>query len=316
MAHRSLLATLIAFVTLVLLAAVTTAQGTDTDITIQIAAEVVYVDDRGNVLGGTVNVGDTISGQYTYDSATPDSNPLETVGDYWHSSSPHGIMVSAGELVFQTEPDNVQFLVEIVNDHNGTDAYLLRSYENLPLPNGVMVEHISWQLDDPTATALSSEGLPTDPPNLADWDSVFGLSITGCFPDPHMPEWCDLESEFFIRAHVISASTIPLCVPIDIKPGSDPNAINLASRGVVPVAVLTTDELDVSTVDPVTVLFAGASPLRWTMKDMDTDGDMDLLVHFKILELDLDETSIEASLIGETFDGQAIQGTDSVNIVP
>ena len=105
-------------------------------------------------------------------------------------------------------------------------------------------------------------------------------------------------------------------ITIDIKPGSFPNSINLKSRGVVPVAVLTTDDFDASTVDPSTVLFAGASPLRWTMEDVDGDGDVDLLFHFKTPELDLDGDSTEATLTGSTYGGQAIQGTDTVNIVP
>jgi len=103
---------------------------------------------------------------------------------------------------------------------------------------------------------------------------------------------------------------------IDIKPGSDPNSINLKSKGVVPVAVLTTSCLDATTVDPDTVLFAGASPVRWTIEDVDGDGDMDLLFHFKTQELDLDENSTEATLTGSTYDGDPIQGTDTVNIVP
>jgi hypothetical protein len=104
-------------------------------------------------------------------------------------------------------------------------------------------------------------------------------------------------------------------VDIDIKPGSDPNSMNLGSKGMVPVAVLTTDDFDASDVDPVTVEFAGTSPLRWAMEDVDGDGDMDLLFHFKTQELDLDESSNEATLTGATFGGQPIQGTDTVNIV-
>jgi len=105
-------------------------------------------------------------------------------------------------------------------------------------------------------------------------------------------------------------------VKIDIKPGSDPNPINLKSKGVVPVAVLTTGDLDAGTVDPVTVSFAGAAPLRWTAEDVDGDGDVDLLLHFKTQELNLDADSTDATLTGSTFDGQLIQGTDTVEVVP
>jgi len=119
---------------------------------------------------------------------------------------------------------------------------------------------------------------------------VYNLTVTGCL------YWTDVE--------------------IDIKPGSDPNSINLKSRGVVPVAVLTTDDFDATTVDPVTVMFAGASPLRWAMEDVDDDGDEDLLFHFKTQELELNGDSTEATLTGSTYSGQSIQGTDTVNIVP
>lgn len=109
---------------------------------------------------------------------------------------------------------------------------------------------------------------------------------------------------------------LPVLVTIDIKPGGYPNSINLKSNGVVPVAILTTGVFDASTVDPETVFFAGASPVRWTMEDVDRDGDMDLLFHFKTQELKLDEHSTEATLTGNTYDETSIAGTDTVNIVP
>ena len=105
-------------------------------------------------------------------------------------------------------------------------------------------------------------------------------------------------------------------ISIDIKPGSYPNSINLGSKGVVPVAVLTTAEFDASTVDPATVQFADAYPLRWAMEDVDYEGDLDLIFHFKTLELNLDMDSTEATLTGETLSALLIQGTDTVNIVP
>jgi hypothetical protein len=105
-------------------------------------------------------------------------------------------------------------------------------------------------------------------------------------------------------------------IGIDIKAGGNPNNINLKSKGLVPVAVMTTEDFDASTVDPVTVSFADVSPVRWTMEDVDSDGDTDLLFHFKTQELNLNKDSTGATLTGITYDGQAIEGTDTVNIVP
>jgi hypothetical protein len=108
----------------------------------------------------------------------------------------------------------------------------------------------------------------------------------------------------------------PIEVQIDIKPGSYPNSINLKSKGVLPVAVLTTEDFDATTIDPATVTLAGASPLRWAWEDVDSDGDIDLLFHFKTQELNLNETSTEATLEGFTMGGVPFFGTDTVNIVP
>ena len=105
-------------------------------------------------------------------------------------------------------------------------------------------------------------------------------------------------------------------VSIDIKPGDDVNSINLRSKGVVPVAVLTTPEFDAVTLDPSTVLFAEAAPVRWRVEDVDCDGDADMLFHFRTQSLNLTRESTEASLVGSTYDGQSIRGTDSVNLVP
>ena len=46
-----------------------------TTITVNITAEVALVVDSDEILGGAINVGDTITGTYTYDSTTSDSNP-------------------------------------------------------------------------------------------------------------------------------------------------------------------------------------------------------------------------------------------------
>jgi len=107
-------------------------------------------------------------------------------------------------------------------------------------------------------------------------------------------------------------------VDIDIKPGSYPNSINVNKKGVTPVAILTTDAFDATTVDPVTVLFGPdkAAPLRWAFEDVDRDGDIDMILHFRTRETGIEAGAHEACLIGLTMDGTCILGCDSVRTVP
>ena len=148
-------------------------------VTIHITAEVKYVDDPGGLLEDKVTVGDAITGSYSYNSDTPDNNPMSSLGAYWHYSSTYGINLSVGGFVFQTDPDNVELLLGIDNGTYGHDTYHIISYNNLPLSNGVEVNHILWQLDDYSSAALSSDALPTTPPVLEDWESNYLLMTFG-----------------------------------------------------------------------------------------------------------------------------------------
>jgi len=120
-------------------------------------------------------------------------------------------------------------------------------------------------------------------------------------------------------------------VAIAIKPPSGSTAsINLKSKGLIPVAILTTstaagDAVDfdplhpVDGVDPESVLFAGAakahkSPLgHW--QDVDGDGDTDLVLHFRTQETGITCGATEALLTGETHSGKAIEGSGLIRTV-
>ena len=112
-------------------------------------------------------------------------------------------------------------------------------------------------------------------------------------------------------------------VEIDIKPGSDPNSINPNSMGLVPVAILTTDTFDATTVNPSTLRFMAADDIalaepncvRHGLEDIDGDGDIDLVCKFpqKTTWINCDTT--QGVITGETFDGSSIFGFDSINPV-
>jgi len=124
-------------------------------------------------------------------------------------------------------------------------------------------------------------------------------------------------------AKLIVTAVIP--VDIGIKPGSDRNSINCNNKkGVIAVAILTTEDFDATTVDHTTVTFEGASETHVDKKsgeahrheeDVDGDGDTDLVFHFRLGDTGLTCDSTEGTLIGETFDGQAIEGADAVRMV-
>jgi hypothetical protein len=137
-----------------------------------------------------------------------------------------------------------------------------------------------------------------------------------------------------------------ITVDVDIKPGSWPNPINVKSNGVIPVAICGTEDFDVTTIDPSTILLTiegvedGVSPLRWTYEDVATpytgepgggheltgDGYVDLVLHFSTPEV---VTTLGLAALGgeegvpliitgnltEDDGGTAIQGEDYVKVL-
>lgn len=121
----------------------------------------------------------------------------------------------------------------------------------------------------------------------------------------------------------LASNPFPFPVSIDIKPGSYPNSINLGSNGNVPVAILSTTDFDATQVDPTTVTLAGAyvrlrgnGTPQYDVRDVNGDGQLDLVVHVSTQALQLTMTDTLAILKGKTFGGASIEGSDTVRVVP
>lgn len=141
----------------------------------------------------------------------------------------------------------------------------------------------------------------------------------------------------FLTLHLIG-----ICnnISLDIKPGSCPNPFNVAGRGLLPVAILGSEDFDVSTIVPTSVRLADVAPIRDIYEDVagpvtdanecgctteGPDGYPDLVLKFRSQEIvdaliddpgDLTRGDILAlSLTGELLDGGSIIGSDCIVLV-
>jgi hypothetical protein len=172
--------------------------------------------------------------------------------------------------------------------------------------------------DSPCIDAGNNAALPSDTTDL-DGDGDIEESIP-----------LDLDGNPRIVGVAVDMGAYEFLVPIievavDIKPGSYPNAINLGSYGLVPVAILSSEQFNATTVNPDTVELGGAgvevrgksNKFMAHEEDVNGDGLVDLVL--QVASQNLDPGAFQDGygiLTGITYDGKAIQGKDEVIIVP
>jgi hypothetical protein len=140
-------------------------------------------------------------------------------------------------------------------------------------------------------------------------------------------------------------ASIGLVVPMDIKPTSCPNPFNVKivdepenaksnKGGVLPVALLGTEFLDVHDIDPASILLEGVAPIRHGYEDVTTpvygececttlgaDGYTDLTLKFQVRDLSPILAAyqpgdvVELTLTGQLLDGTPFETTDCVKVL-
>lgn len=92
-------------------------------------------------------------------------------------------------------------------------------------------------------------------------------------------------------------------------------SLDAGSEGVYPVAVLSDEEFDATTLDASTATFGPdeATEAHDTghLEDVDDDGDVDMMLHFEVQETGIGCGDAEATLTAETTDGRTAEGTVS-----
>lgn len=115
-----------------------------------------------------------------------------------------------------------------------------------------------------------------------------------------------------------------LFIDIDIKPGSYPNSFNNNGNGVIPVAILGSQYLDVTAIDAGSVSLEGmairavgkSNKLLSHYEDVNGDSILDLVVQIEDTDGTFTLGDTTATLTGTLMDGTLIEGQDSIRIVP
>lgn len=109
-------------------------------------------------------------------------------------------------------------------------------------------------------------------------------------------------------------------IAIDVRPGSDRNPIQLRSRGVIPVAIFGGADFHVADVDQASVRFGPARAIPahhrpHRLADIDGDGNLDVVLHFRTEATGFDCGDTTAGLTGLTFDGREFAGSDAIDVL-
>ncbi len=132
-------------------------------------------------------------------------------------------------------------------------------------------------------------------------------------------------------------TTCKVAVDIDIKPRSCPNPLNVSRKGVLPVAILGSEDLDVATIDVTSIRLAGVASIRSSYEDVAAplsdkddececttegpDGYIDLTLKFEAQEMVnaigevVDGDVLALILTANLLDGTAIEGKDCIVVL-
>ena len=207
--------------------------------------------------------------------------------------------------------DNDQKLGSGPADAIGLASYPLAAEFPAPLPGPVTVSvevqalintDVWLQLVGPDGSVTSNIQRALVPAGTCGFPgghrSRLVISATHSAPVSHVIVRCVQPGRVFVLDDFTFEYT-PVSLVLDVRPGSCRNPLNPASHGVLPVALLGTDDTSVADVDIASLRLAGVAPLRSHIDDVggagdDTecacpvdgaDGRDDLVLHFRTQEL-------------------------------
>ena len=260
---------------------------------------------------------------------------------------------SNDDILSATSPDGKNWSVE-----TGIRIKNAREFAGIRLPDGTIALYYARDIPAPAFGAIlrkrSSDGLtfqatpdtvllPGKHPDSNPLDSLRILTTSIVqFPGAVIRMYYQGSSstDINIPGRVFSAVSVleGEVVNLDIKPTSCPNPLNVKSKGVLPVAILGTDTLDVNDIDISSLLLEGVAPIRSNIEDVSTpvvdrvdvcecttdtaDGFDDLTLKFKTQDIVSTLGSVNGgdtivlTITGKLLDGIRFVGVDCIIITP
>ncbi len=206
---------------------------------------------------------------------------------------------------------------------NSNDITYYNCPDSTPVP-GPGKGPIDWNCNGNSSESglvadVNADGFFTRLKGYNDWTNLFmAFQFTAGFADAPPPEHLSRREpnvDDAFRSHRLFP---PRGVKIQIRPGcaADRKPISPGHSGEVTVALLASDDFDLAQVDPASLRFSGARPVRFSAEDVNSDGRTDLLIVFDMARLRLNPDAHSAQLTGWLKNSQVFAGEDRVLVVP
>ena len=232
----------------------------------------------------------------------------------------HGRLIAEIQPTFRWEEFKSVYLGEPVESW----AYEI----NLTFPNGD--SFTVWPIpgDQTTLDYDNPDWMPSQPPIML--PGIYSLTVHS---NHSVASGFGFQHHRTIQFGVLGA----LIVQIDIKPQSCPNPLNVKSQGVLPVAILGSEDFDVGMIDVATIRLAGVAPIRSSYEDVAApvwdrqeececttegpDGYLDLTLKFETKDIVealgevVDGEELMLTLTGALLDETPIEGADCIIVL-
>lgn len=312
---------------------------------------------KAYVFGGATGYGNPLSSVYEYDEASdawiPKAPMLTGVSYPAAVCSDNKIWVFGGVASFHptTITKEIQIYDPSANtwESGGDMHWKLNGMQAIVYNNDIWL-FASSLYDEGTADWVDNEYAYQFSPETSEWTRhPFPRTLT--LPiEPYYGSKLALINGYVYLTHTYDTTThenserafkvkiceLALTVAVDIKPGSCPNPLNVKNKGLLPVAILGTEDFDVNGIDMASIRLEDVAPIRSSYEDVATpvvDGNecdcnsagpddyTDLTLKFKTQEIvealgDVNDGDVlSLTLTGSLSDETPIEGEDCVSIV-